>query len=170
MFWKISWMWHITPASSSPWFVLGYEFFKILLICFYLKGWWHNCCYRRLTCNGSRSCRIVHTTCTCCCSILGSNKWSWFWSMLTWKEPLILGIGVGAYSAGRSAYKLIDRANHGQSINPFDNKESFFCWLGIVGTGVSFTAMGATKVYYLSLSIRKWNHLVWSILCTSTSQ
>uniref|UniRef100_A0A914XUW8 DUF4781 domain-containing protein n=1 Tax=Panagrolaimus superbus TaxID=310955 RepID=A0A914XUW8_9BILA len=44
-------------------------------------------------------------------------------------------ITTGAYGAGRGTYQLVDRATHGQSINPFDNKQSFFCWFSLIGSG-----------------------------------
>lgn len=60
----------------------------------------------------------------------------------------LLAIGAGTYGAARSTYKLVDRSTHGESINPFDNKEAFFCWLNIVGTAFSFSATVATSVSF----------------------
>jgi hypothetical protein len=56
---------------------------------------------------------------------------------------------VGAYGAGRNTYKLVDRRKHDESINPLNNRESFFSWLGIIGTGFSFSATAATGVRFV---------------------
>ncbi|CAF4507991.1 unnamed protein product [Rotaria sp. Silwood1] len=55
-------------------------------------------------------------------------------------------VAAGTYGAKRSTNALVDRTTHGQSINPFTNKDSFFCWLGLVGAIVSLGATTATSV------------------------
>jgi Domain of unknown function (DUF4781) len=57
---------------------------------------------------------------------------------------VVAGVGSALYSTARSAYHLIDRGTHGQSLNPMENHENFSLWLGMGANVISFGAMGAT--------------------------
>lgn len=56
---------------------------------------------------------------------------------------LIAGAGVGAWSIGRSAYNLVDRSGHEQSIN-VTNREARASWLGVGAGAIGLGASGAT--------------------------
>ncbi|KAA0202502.1 putative metal responsive transcript [Hyalella azteca] len=55
------------------------------------------------------------------------------------------GAGSGAYSVGRNAYKLYDRSDHEQSINPLTDPEARGCWFAFVGGGIGMGSMGLVK-------------------------
>ncbi|KAE9551734.1 hypothetical protein FO519_005045 [Halicephalobus sp. NKZ332] len=71
-------------------------------------------------------------------------------------------VTTGGYGVARGTYKLVDRATHGESINPFDNRESFFCWFSIVGSvfamgsmaGVSYASRAAMTGSHVGQSMR----------------
>jgi hypothetical protein len=55
-----------------------------------------------------------------------------------------VGVGSSAWVAGRSGANLWDRAQHGQSINPFTNAEARGEWLNVGSSVVGLGAMGAS--------------------------
>lgn len=57
----------------------------------------------------------------------------------------VVGVSTAAYSAVRSASRLIDRRWHSQS-NSLRNREARSSWLGVAGGVVGLGATGATKV------------------------
>lgn len=62
--------------------------------------------------------------------------------------PILVGIGVaaGGWGAYQTGAELIDRSQHGQSINPFTDGDARMLWLGLVanGTGIAaFASAGA---------------------------
>ncbi|CRK87924.1 CLUMA_CG001710, isoform A [Clunio marinus] len=57
---------------------------------------------------------------------------------------VVAGVGSAIYTTTRSIYHLVDRGNHGQTLSPFENHETFSLWLGIGANVISFGAMGAT--------------------------
>uniref|UniRef100_A0A914YKQ5 DUF4781 domain-containing protein n=1 Tax=Panagrolaimus superbus TaxID=310955 RepID=A0A914YKQ5_9BILA len=51
-------------------------------------------------------------------------------------------VTTGIYGTARAGYKLRDRAKHGQSVNPFANRESFRNWVAIVGSTIAIQTHG----------------------------
>lgn len=59
--------------------------------------------------------------------------------------PLVGTALVSAgWGTGRAGYQLVDKASHGETVNPFTDSESRMLWLGIAASITSFGAMGAT--------------------------
>ncbi|XP_050673585.1 uncharacterized protein LOC126971353 isoform X1 [Leptidea sinapis] len=59
--------------------------------------------------------------------------------------PLVIaGVASAAWGTGRASYQLVDRASHGEKINPFTDSQSRMLWLGVAANIASFGAMGAT--------------------------
>uniref|UniRef100_A0AC34GNQ4 ZZ-type domain-containing protein n=1 Tax=Panagrolaimus sp. ES5 TaxID=591445 RepID=A0AC34GNQ4_9BILA len=51
-------------------------------------------------------------------------------------------VTTGIYGTARAGYKIRDRAKHGQSVNPFANKDSFRNWMAIVGSTIAVQTHG----------------------------
>lgn len=61
------------------------------------------------------------------------------------------GMALSAtYGAGRAGFKLRDRAQHSESINPFKSREAFWVWLGLGADVVTFGTIGAASTKILS--------------------
>lgn len=59
--------------------------------------------------------------------------------------PLVgTALVTAGYGTTRAGYQLVEKAGHGENINPFTNSESRTLWLGIAANITSFGAMGAT--------------------------
>lgn len=59
--------------------------------------------------------------------------------------PLVgTALVTAGYGTTRAGYQLVEKAAHGENINPFTNSESRTLWLGIAANMTSFGAMGAT--------------------------
>jgi hypothetical protein len=57
---------------------------------------------------------------------------------------LALVTASSAYGIGRSTSKLVDRGEHGQTLNPKDSQARLH-WIGVVGGVVGLGTMGAAK-------------------------
>ncbi|XP_038217455.1 uncharacterized protein LOC119836250 [Zerene cesonia] len=57
---------------------------------------------------------------------------------------VVVGVASALWGTGRASNQLIDKATHGESINPFTDSESRMLWLGVAANIASFGAMGAT--------------------------
>lgn len=59
--------------------------------------------------------------------------------------PLVgTAIVTAGYGTTRAGYQLIEKAAHGENINPFTTSEARMLWLGIAANLTSFGAMGAS--------------------------
>ena len=59
--------------------------------------------------------------------------------------PLVgTAIATAGWGTGRAGYQLIEKAAHGENINPLKSSESRMLWLGIAANLTSFGAMGAS--------------------------
>ncbi|XP_047525263.1 uncharacterized protein LOC125063069 [Pieris napi] len=56
----------------------------------------------------------------------------------------IVGIASAIWGTSRAIHDLVDRGEHGQSIDPFTDSTARMLWLGIAASIASFGAMGAT--------------------------
>ncbi|CAK1541717.1 unnamed protein product [Leptosia nina] len=54
------------------------------------------------------------------------------------------GIATAIWGTGRAVKELVDRGEHGQSIDPFTDSTARLLWLGIAASVAGFGAMGAT--------------------------
>lgn len=60
---------------------------------------------------------------------------------------------VGAtatYGVGRTGFRLHDRIAHKESVNPFNNLEAFWLWLGLGADVVTFGTIGAASAKFLT--------------------
>ncbi|MCA9555491.1 MAG: DUF4781 domain-containing protein, partial [Myxococcales bacterium] len=57
--------------------------------------------------------------------------------------PVVLG-AASLWGAGRSGERLLDRANHGESINPFTDADARSEWLNLGANALGVAAVGAT--------------------------
>ncbi|WP_343714947.1 DUF4781 domain-containing protein [Inquilinus sp.] len=59
--------------------------------------------------------------------------------------PVLVGIGAaaGAWGVYQTGSELIDRSQHGQSINPFTDGDARMLWLGLVANGTGIAAFGS---------------------------
>ena len=60
---------------------------------------------------------------------------------------------VGAtatYGVGRTGFRLHDRIAHKESVNPFNNLEAFWLWLGLGADVITFGTIGAASAKFLT--------------------
>lgn len=61
------------------------------------------------------------------------------------------GMALSAtYGVGRAGFRLRDRTNHCESINPFKSREAFWVWLGLGADVITFGTIGAASTHILS--------------------
>jgi hypothetical protein len=57
---------------------------------------------------------------------------------------------TAVYGAGRSGYKIRDRIQHSETVNPFKSTEAFWIWLGLGADLVTFGTLSIASTKFLS--------------------